>query len=310
MSGKYKVLIAYDGSECAENSVKNLSKAGLPREAEALIVQVNERWLPPPSSYEFVEKIFSSNEPTAVTTVRVREEPETEKIDKESPMLLEAYQKLKTYFPEWKIETVSLHGSPSYEITRKAKDWNADLVVVGSEGNARNKLSSLGSVSQKIANESPCSVRVVRGNSWKKGSPSRILIGLDGTLSAQMAVEEVARRMWIMGSEVRLVTAKDSSKNKPESKEQTAQTDVWINYFIEKAKLALKTSALGVSQIIEEGDPKQIIVRAADEWGADCIFIGSNDTGNFFENLLLGSVATAVVARAHCTVEVVRHQQK
>lgn len=305
-----KILIAYDGSECAENSINDLRRAGLPREAEAFLVSVNERWLPPPSSFEVAEEMFSSINATAAKTARAKADPEIEKLnDEESPMLLEAYKKLKEHFPDWKIKNLTLHGSPSYEITKKARDWNANLVVVGSQGNTSNKLFSLGSVSQKIANESPCSVHIVRGSAWKKGAPTRILIGLDGTHSAQLAVEEVARRMWMPGSEVRLITAKDSTKGAKNFTKANKITDDWIRSFSEKAKHTLENAALSVSQIVEEGDPKQIIIRAADEWGADCIFIGSNDTGSFYENLLLGSVATAVVARAHCTVEVVRHYQ-
>ena len=305
MSEKMKILVAYDGSDCVDNAINDLPRAGLPREAEALIVNVQERWLPPPSGYEIVEEVFSNSEATAAKTARAKVEPEIQQVEAESPVLGKAFKMLRSYFPDWKIETFSTHGSPSYEIVKKAKEWNADLIVVGSQGTTGNKLFALGSVSQKIANEAVCSVRVVRGNAWKKGAPTRILIGVDGTRAAHLAVEEIARRMWMPGSEVRVVTAKDLTGNKVGD---AKKTDDWINSFIAQTEQTLNSSALGFSRIIEEGDPKKIIIRAADEWGADCIFIGSNDTGNFYENILLGSVATAIVARAHCTVEVVRHQ--
>ncbi len=310
MSEKLKILIAYDGSASADAALNDLQVAGLPREAEVLIVNVLERWLPPPSSYEFVEEVFGNSDSAAAKTVRVIEDLEIQRIEDESPILAKAIKTLRSYFPDWKIETFSVHGSPSYQIVSKAKEWNADIIVVGSHGTTGNKLFALGSVSQKIANEAECSVRVVRGNTWKKGAPTRVLIGLDGTRAARLAVLEVAGRMWMTGSEVRIVTAKDSSENERHSGEATSKTNAWINGFIGEAQQVLKQSRLGFSNIIEEGDPKQIIVRAADEWGADSIFIGSNDTGSFYENLLLGSVATAVVARAHCTVEIVRHKNR
>jgi Universal stress protein family len=123
---------------------------------------------------------------------------------------VKAFEKLTFLFPDWHIETLLLQGSRSYEITQKAREWKANLVVVGSQGKTKNKLIHLGSVSQKIANEVECSVRIVRGYIWKNSSPSRILIGLDCTKGSMLAVEEVAQRMWIMGSEVRLVAALDS----------------------------------------------------------------------------------------------------
>lgn len=308
MSEKMRILVAYDGSKCAENAINGLPRAGLPREAEAVIVSVKERWLPSPF-YKLVDEFLAvPKNSAAAKPVRAREHPDVEKIDEKSNQLKRAWKQLGLNFPDWKIETITLHGSPSYQTVQKAKEWNANLIVVGSHGNSGNNHHSLGSVSQKIANEAHCSVRVVRGNSWKKGSPARILIGLDGTRSSELAVEEVVGRMWMMGSEVRLITATDPSKNDRKSDAENDKIKRWIDAFIEKSKQTLEKAALCVSVLIEEGDPKQIIVRAADEWGADCIFIGSNDTVNYYENLLLGSVATAIVARAHCTVEVVRHR--
>jgi len=44
-----KVLIAYDGSSCADAALDDLSRAGLPNTGKALIVCVAEDWLPPPA---------------------------------------------------------------------------------------------------------------------------------------------------------------------------------------------------------------------------------------------------------------------
>ena len=58
--------------------------------------------------------------------------------------------------------------------------------------------------------------------------------------------------------------------------------------------------------MVKEGDPKRELCKAAEEWGADCIFVGSAGFSNRFERFVLGSVSAAVAARAHCSVEVVR----
>ena len=296
MNERKKILIAYDGSTCADDALNDLPRAGLPREADALVVQVQERWLSPPSDYKTVGEVSVATNSNAAKPARNEEEPQSE-ADSESRTRLErALQRLRSYFPEWKIETISLKGSPAREIIASAKKWNADFIVVGSHGCTESKRFVLGSVSHKIANEAACSVRVVRGQTWKNGSPSRLLIGLDGSAGASAAVDEVAGRMWIMGSEVRLVVACDESEKKSK----------WLGGYIENIRKILERAELVVTELIEEGDPKQIIVALAEEWGADCIFLGANDAGNFNEFHLLGSVSTAVVARAHCTVEIVR----
>ncbi len=296
MSERMKILIAYDGSTCADDALNDLPRAGLPREADALIVQVEERWLSPPSGYKTVEEVVVSTNLTAAKPARDLVEPQAEANGEHLESLERASQRLGLHFPEWKMETLSLKGSPAREIIRQAKEWNADLIIVGSHGCTESKRFMLGSVSHKIANEAACSVRIVRGQGWKNGSPSRLLIGLDGSAGASAAVAEIAGRMWIMGSEVRLVVGRDASENNYK----------WVCKFLEDARKILEHAELSVTELIEAGDPKQFIVASAEEWGADCIFLGANDAEISNENHLLGSVSTAVVARAHCTVEIVR----
>ena len=46
MKEQMKLLIGYDGSQCAKAALDDLRRAGLPREAQAIILSVFERWLP------------------------------------------------------------------------------------------------------------------------------------------------------------------------------------------------------------------------------------------------------------------------
>lgn len=298
MNEQMKILVACDGSTCADDALDDLPRAGLPREADALIVRVQERWLSPPSGYETVGEAFVATNSNAAKPARDEEEPRTEADSEHLESLERASLRLGAYFPEWTTETVLLKGSPAREIIRLAKERDTDLIVIGSCGRTESKRFALGSVSQKIANEAACSVRIVRGQAWKKGSPSRLLIGLDGTNGAKAAVAEAARRMWIMGSEVRLVVVRDAFENNYQ----------WVCEYLEEAKKILERAELAVTELIEAGDPKQIIAASAEEWGADCIFLGANKAENSDENQLLGSVSTAVIARAHCTVEIVRQK--
>ena len=45
-----KVVIAYDGSDCAKAAVDDLRRSGMPRHADALVVSVAETLLPPPDT--------------------------------------------------------------------------------------------------------------------------------------------------------------------------------------------------------------------------------------------------------------------
>jgi universal stress protein family protein len=60
-----------------------------------------------------------------------------------------------------------------------------------------------------------------------------------------------------------------------------------------------------VTTKVVEGVPKDMIVQEANDWGADLIVLGSHGYGRV-RRMVLGSVAGAVVAKAPCSVQVVR----
>jgi nucleotide-binding universal stress UspA family protein len=283
-----KILIAYDGSKCANDALDDLKRAGLPRQAQASVISVAELWIALPSSHDFLEPSPVERPPGG---------------EREALTLASnACAYLRHQFPEWEIEAVSVSGSPAREIIDKAENWRAELIVVGSRGQSGLSRFLLGSVSQKIVTEARCSVRVARD--WTPSDhPARILIGLDGSPGADAAVRSVAGRFWPKGSEVRLV----SSMGPPHhhSGDMIRVEEEYIHQLHELAKDEFRPACLEVSSMIASEDPKQSIVSEAKRWKADCIFVGTNSHGRL-GRWLLGSVSTAVVSRAHCSVEVVR----
>jgi nucleotide-binding universal stress UspA family protein len=61
-----------------------------------------------------------------------------------------------------KVETAVREGKPEIEIVEEAKEWRADLIVIGSHGYTGFKRLVLGSVAQSVVGHAPCSVEVVR----------------------------------------------------------------------------------------------------------------------------------------------------
>src|SRR5215470_6231404 len=47
MADRMRVIVAYDGSECADAALDDLRRAGLPSGAQIKILSVVENWLPP-----------------------------------------------------------------------------------------------------------------------------------------------------------------------------------------------------------------------------------------------------------------------
>lgn len=79
----------------------------------------------------------------------------------------------------------------------------------------------------------------------------------------------------------------------------------WVRQVFEPSAEKLRRAGLDATVVLRKGNPKQGLIEEAEEWGADSIFVGAKGIRSV-ERLLLRSVSSAVAARAHCSVEVVR----
>ena len=281
-----KILIGYNGSQIAEAALDELRRAGLPEEAEAVILSVAEVWLPP------------------------------ENIDEAKILAHRAQTHLEKEFPLWKIRTEISFGSPAQEILSKAEELKSELIVIGE---SRQHLCDgnlfLHSTSHKILSGAKCSVRIARRETENDQNPARVVIGYDGSPGAQVAVDEVASRRWQPNSEVRLVVVADSTVSSSIGRFVAPTSNLFSEMKIvrqQMEKLAeaplqkLRNAGLRATLSVGTGNPKEIVTKMAEEWHADSIFVGPNHLGTSFERCLLGSVSEAIAARAHCSVEVVR----
>ena len=145
----------------------------------------------------------------------------------------------------------------------------------------------------------------------KTDVPVRLIIGVDGSPGAEAALRTVAARAWPAGSEARLVNA-EFSVPPTVGDYLIGPFAQWLSDEREKLRLAvtnaesqLGAAGLTVTSVIKESDPKQLLCAEAENWGADCIFVGARGLSRL-ERFRLGSISAAVAARAHCSVEVVR----
>lgn len=60
------------------------------------------------------------------------------------------------------VEEVVVEGHPAEEILAMAKQWQADLILIGSHGRRGISRLFLGSVSMAVVSHAPCSVLVIR----------------------------------------------------------------------------------------------------------------------------------------------------
>jgi nucleotide-binding universal stress UspA family protein len=134
-----KIVLAIDGSDFSKEAVNELVKMPLPDDSEISIINVYEH--------------------PAMST----------------PELMTMGGSLNNYFEEFisgaqkignKIVSEA-SGLPKSAILEKAESFDADLIVVGSQGQGAFSRFLLGSVSQYLAAHAKCSVMIVKDKGVK-----------------------------------------------------------------------------------------------------------------------------------------------
>ncbi len=305
-----RILIAYDGSPCADAAIADLANAGLPTELEAAVISVADVWLPASADNPLPD--FPAANSSAVR--RAREQAALALTDARA-LAERAAAHLKSLHHGWKVEAIACADSPAWGVLNKSVEWRANLIVLGSHGRSALERLFLGSVSQKVAAEAPCSVRVSRPRRSSGHARTRVLIAVDGSGNSAAAVRAVAGRTWPEFSEFRIVTVMDARLETaimwPESvaaqwvrETDSAAREALLRMLEESAKV-LSNAGLRVETELLTGDPKHELLTHAAAWEADAIFVGARGL-HHGERLALGTMASAIAGRAHCSVEIIR----
>jgi nucleotide-binding universal stress UspA family protein len=147
MSNTRPILFATDGSPSAEEAQKVAFELAQRLEAPLLVVSIAHPALPPVgySAYGY------SNVVAEVT------EAEHKRVEELLAAVAETAEAESVH-----CSTVAADGLVVEEICRRASDYNAQLIVVGSHGWGAARRFFSGSVSTGLVHSAPCPVLVVR----------------------------------------------------------------------------------------------------------------------------------------------------
>lgn len=312
MKQRMKILVAYDGSEHADAALRDLKRAGLGSEVEALVMTLADVFVPPPID-EKIDNTFPLYVPHGVKRAHERAQ---DKLEEAHSLAQRACGKIRSIFPGWHVTHKAEADSPAWALIRKADQWKPDLIIMGARGlSVFGGRLILGSISQRVLYEARCSVRIARGSYRTAEKPIRILVGVDNSADSKAAVDALCDRQWPKRTEVGLLAvvdtvmaiAPDPADPSPVKWIEVAEKDNWdqVREIFAPAVQKLRSAGLHAEVLIRRGNPADQILQESHTWGADCIFVGARGTRGI-DRLLLGSVSSAVSARAHCSVEVVR----
>lgn len=271
-----RVLIGHDGSSYADAAIEDLQRAGLPERVEALVVTVGEPPVVVPlASAGVVGQTFAGERVRSIVDHANKQAAAS--LSQEKSFARNAAAKLGSHFPSWWVHNEVATGRPADELIRKAREWEAELIVVGTQGRSALGRFILGSVSQEVVKDAHCSVRVGRSTTKADRSGLRVLVGLDLSRAAEEVLQRILQRSWPAGTELRVVTGDDNTSGGWRS--APVFRDILVG--------DLRVSAAAV-----EGDTQEILLAEARQFEADCIVIGSS--------------LSALAANAECSVEILR----
>lgn len=211
-----------------------------------------------------------------------------------------------------------VEGDAKNRISAIAKEWHANLIVMGSRGRT-GLLMLMGSVSQAVLTQSHCPVVIAKTGETHdpKNGFRKILITVDNSEYSKAALSWLTEIRWGMDTQFKIVTVVppllesiDSIESITYATNLTRQHDELIHSAqSELTKLATDLAATydlkNISTQVGEGEPKDVILKIAKSWSTDLIVMGSHGrTG--INKILLGSVSKEVALHAPCSVAIIR----
>ncbi len=153
-----KIVLAIDGSDFSKVAIDELAALSLPTGTEVCILNVFENpMLAAPGAL-----------PLGGTLGNYYEEAVSNAKKSAEDIVNDASKSLRDKNDALSITTAVVDGLPKSAILEKAEAFNADLIVVGSQGHGAFSRFLLGSVSQSLATHADCSVMIVRKRDSKE----------------------------------------------------------------------------------------------------------------------------------------------
>jgi nucleotide-binding universal stress UspA family protein len=138
---------------------------------------------------------------------------------------------------------------------------------------------------------------------------STVAVGTDGSATATKALEaavEIARRF---DAKLYVLSALQGADDRPrgvntgsEELQWEFDNDARVREMLSRVEQELKERKVDCATLVDEGDPAEVLVRLAEECGADVLVIGNRG----MQRRVLGSVPNTVTHKATCSVYVVK----
>lgn len=189
-----------------------------------------------------------------------------------------------------------LFGAPLDSILRFAKARGSDAIVIGTHARTGLTRAILGSIAEALLESSDVPVVVVHVDDVASSGP--ITVGIDESPASRAALATAIDLARALERRLSLVTVAGDG-----DAAQVREGDKILG----EAAAHVHADDVPFDVGVLEGNVADAILASAEQEGSSMIVVGTHGHSGL-ERLVLGSVAAALVERAHIPVTVVRHR--
>ena len=310
-----KVLLAVEQTRISEGAIQILSKVKLPGGSDLFLLHVN----PIP------QKITGLAKERILKISQQVQEVQKDALEQARQFLGQVEKRLSRQ--DAHVYPLVKKGFPGEEILKTIHTKDVDLVVLGTRGYSKATGFLLGSVSQWVLQEAPCSVLIARPmpREKKKVRGMKLLLATDGSADSRAAVDFVKSLELPPSSQITILhvvkkhvfeteqTLIADSKHENEfaklAEELLAIRGREGAKLLEQTRKALSAADLQIQERLVFGNPGEEILKAVRYVRADLVVMGSRGSTGV-KRVFLGSVSNKVVLSAGCSVAVIRSKRK
>lgn len=197
------------------------------------------------------------------------------------------------------VDVEHIDGAPSAVLADASTAEDTSMVVVGARGLGAVRGRLLGSVGRHCVRQSARPVIVVHGEPVT--TPSRIVVGVDGTAHSEQALRWAIELALALDAEVIAVHAVGS--------EVIAAAGIHLRpRFHDEWCQPLRDAGVRHREVFATGKARDELLSVAAETEADLLVVGTRYDQQE-RRLVLGSLATHLCERARIPLAVVRHRR-
>jgi len=213
----------------------------------------------------------------------------------------------------YQVTTELVEGDAAECILEMAKTSHADLIVMATHGRSGVLRWTMGSVAERVMQEAPLPVLLVRAKTETHGQLNRIMAPLDGSALAEKSLPIVEKLAKDTGAELVLFQAVaplavDYSFARVPAQIQFDQINDQLfanaDAYLKGVALRFHTEGLACDTMVLRGDPASLLCDVANESNIDLVVISTHGrTG--FNRWVYGSVTNQVIRGVNCPVLVI-----